>query len=143
LDAILQDAANISEESGIRFSAVAHLPESISLAELDMVRVFSNVIDNAIEACNKVSGSERFIEITSSGNKDWAIIVISNSFNGELLWKDGVLKTTKKSTDFHGLGLRIVRETIEGLGGLMFVDTDQDNRIFIMKLCIPKALKSD
>lgn len=139
LDAILQDAANICEEKSIRFSAVAHLSESISLAELDLVRVFSNVIDNAIEACNKVSGPERFIEITSSGNQDWAIIEVSNSYNGELLLKDGELKTTKESTALHGLGLRIVRETIEGLGGLMFVDTDQEKSIFIMKLCIPKA----
>ena len=81
LDAILQDAANTCEEKSIRFSAVAHLPENISITDLDIVRIFSNVINNAIEACNKVSGPEPFIEITSSGNPDWATIEVSNSFN--------------------------------------------------------------
>ncbi len=140
LDAILQDAANTCEEKGIRFSADAHLPESIPLVELDIVRVFTNVIDNAIEACNKIPDPERLIEITSSGNQNWAIIEVSNSFNGELLLEDGELKTTKESKDFHGLGLRIIREAIEGSGGQMLIETDQKKRIFIMKLCIPKAL---
>ncbi|AEG59861.1 sensor histidine kinase [Desulforamulus ruminis] len=138
LDAILQDAANTCEEKSIRFSAVAHLPENISITDLDIVRIFSNVINNAIEACNKVSGPEPFIEITSSGNPDWATIEVSNSFN-ELLWKDGELETTKESKDFHGFGLRIIKETIEGLGGLIFIEADQEKRIFKIKLCIPKA----
>lgn len=140
LDAILQDAANTCEEKGIRFSAVAHLPESISLGELDIVRVFANVIDNAIEACDKISDSERFIEITSGGNQDWALIEVSNSINGELLLKDDELKTTKDSTAFHGLGLRIIRQTIEGIGGRMLIEPNQKKRIFIMKLYFPKAL---
>ncbi|MEG6513937.1 GHKL domain-containing protein [Desulforamulus ruminis] len=95
-------------------------------------------MNNAIEACNKVSGPEPFIEITSSGNPDWATIEVSNSFN-ELLWKDGELETTKESKDFHGFGLRIIKETIEGLGGLIFIEADQEKRIFKIKLCIPKA----
>ncbi len=139
LDAILQDAANTCEEKGICFSAVAHLPESVSLAEIDIVRLFTNIIDNAIEACNKIAGPERLIEITSSCNQDWAVINVSNSFNGVLLIRDGEIKTTKGNNTFHGLGLKIIRETIEGLGGMMFIETDQEKRIFILKLCIPKA----
>lgn len=140
LDAILQDAANICEEKNIRFFAVTHLPEDI-MTELDIVHVFSNVIDNAIEACNKmISCSERFIEITSTGNQEWAIIEVINSFNGELLIaKNGELETTKERKDFHGFGLRIIKETIEGLGGLVFIEPDQEKRIFKIRLCIPKG----
>ena len=137
LDAILQDAANTCVEKGIRFSAVTHLPDSLSMSELDIVRVFTNIIDNAIEACMKVSDPGRFIEITSSGTPDWAAIEVSNSYN-ELLLKDGELETTKESKDFHGLGLKIIRQTIEGMGGLTFIETDQEKKIFKIKLCIPK-----
>lgn len=139
LDAILQDAANTCEEKGIRFSAQARLPEDVSMTELDIVRVFSNVIDNAVEACNKVSGSERFIEISSSGTQEWAIIEVTNSFNGELLIAGSEPETTKKDRDFHGYGLRIIRKTIEDLGGLVFIEPDQNKRIFNMKLCFPKT----
>lgn len=139
MDAILQDAANICEEKNIRFLAVTHLPEDV-MTELDIIHVFSNVIDNAIEACNKMtSDSERFIEITSTGNQEWAIIEVVNSFNGDLLMTNGKLETTKESKDFHGFGLQIIRETIEGLGGLVFIEPDQVKRIFKIKICIPKG----
>ncbi|MFT4006946.1 MAG: GHKL domain-containing protein [Lacrimispora sp.] len=139
LDAILQDAANDCEEKNILFSARAHLPEDVKITELGIVRVFANVIDNAIEACSKIPGPERFIEITSNGNKDWATIEIINSFNGELLMTGDEPKTTKKDKDLHGFGLRIIKETIENLGGLVFIEPDQEKKIFKIRVCIPKA----
>lgn len=138
LDAILQEAANACEEKNIHFSAVAHLPKNVPFKELDIVRIFTNIMNNAIEACGKVAVGERFIKITSRGNKNWAYIEISNSFNGELLLKDGIPETTKNNKDFHGLGLRIIKETVEGLGGLLSIESDPEKRIFSIKLCIPK-----
>jgi two-component system sensor histidine kinase AgrC len=138
LDAILQDTANICEEKGIRFSAVAHLPENI-MTELDIVRVFTNIMDNAIDACNKLSGPDRFIEIISDANEDWINIEISNSFNGELKMDNDMPVTMKEDKDFHSLGLRIVTEVIENLGGLVFIEPDMAKKIFRTKLCIPKA----
>lgn len=139
LDAILQDAANYCEEKGISFSALAHLPKEVSLTELDIVRIFSNVIDNAMEACEKLSGNDRFIKITSSGNQEWAIIEASNSYSGGLFVEDGELQTQKENRDYHGLGLKVIRDTIEGLGGLMFIDPGQEEKVFKIKLCFPKA----
>ncbi|WP_313187106.1 ATP-binding protein [Lacrimispora sp.] len=138
LDAILQDVADVCEEKNIRFLAHAHLPESVPMADLDIIRVFTNITNNAIEACNKISDSERFIEVTSNSTQNWTIIEISNSFNGDLLIVGEDLKTTKEDKDFHGLGLQIIRETIEEMGGLVFTEPDSEKRIFKIKVCIPK-----
>jgi len=138
LDAILQDTADACEEKNIRFQAHAHLPESVPMKDLDIIRVFSNITDNAIEACNKVSDSQRFIEMTSNSTKDWTIIEVCNSFDGDLLIVGDNLSTTKEDKDFHGLGLQIIRETIEGMGGLVFIEPDSDKKIFKIKVCIPK-----
>lgn len=139
LDAILQDAANTCEGKGIFFSAMAHLPESISLTELEIVRIFTNVIDNAIDACDKVSGPDRFIKITSGNTYDWTTIEVSNSFDGHLLMKGSELLSTKENKEFHGLGLKIVKETIEGLGGLVHLDPDSEQGIFQIKLILPTS----
>ena len=138
LDAILQDTADACEEKNIRFQAHAHLPESVLMTDLDIIRVFSNITDNAIEACNKVSDSQRFIELSSNSTQDWTIIEVSNSFEGDLLIVGDNLSTTKEDKDFHGLGLQIIRETIEGMGGLVFIEPDSDKKIFKIKVCIPK-----
>jgi len=36
------------------------------------------------------------------------------------------------------LGLQIIRETIEEMGGLVFIEPDTEKRIFKIKVCIPK-----
>lgn len=139
LDAILQDAANSCGEKSIRFSAHALLPKDVRMSELDIVRIFSNTMDNAIEACSKISDKERFIEIASAGSREWATIEIANSFNGELSLSGGEPATTKEDKEIHGLGLRIIKETVEGLGGLVIMDPDQENRIFKIRICIPRS----
>lgn len=139
LDAILQDAANACEEKGVRFSVHVHLPESVSMTELDIIHIFSNIVDNAIEACDKVSGRERFVEVISRGTQEWVIVEVANSFNGELLMENGEPETTKDNKDYHGFGLRIAKETIEALGGLLFIEPDQVKKIFKIRICIPKV----
>ncbi|AOT71823.1 sensor histidine kinase [Geosporobacter ferrireducens] len=139
LDAVLQDAANTCEENHIRFSSFIYLPLDMILSELHIIRIFANVLNNAIEACCKVPALERFIEITSSGNQDWTMIEVANSFNGEVILAGEELKTTKKNKDFHGLGLNIIKDIIESMGGLVWIDADQDKRVFTIKLHIPQA----
>lgn len=139
LDAILQDAANACGEKGIRFSAHALLPKDVQMSELDIVRIFSNAIENAIEACSKVPDKERFIETTGAGSREWATIEIANSFNGELSLSGGEPATTKEDKEIHGFGLRIIKETVEGLGGLVIMEPDQEKRIFKIRICIPRS----
>ena len=139
LDAILKDAADVCEEKNIHFSAHAYLPETVPMTELDIVRVFANIINNAIEACNKLSGQERFVEVKSNGNQNWVIIEITNSFNGELLIEGDEPETTKEDKDLHGFGLRIIKETIESLGGLVVIDPDKEKRVFKIRVCMPQT----
>ncbi|OPA81185.1 hypothetical protein BVG16_02325 [Paenibacillus selenitireducens] len=139
LDAILQDVANTCEEYNIQFSAMAHIPTHTALSELDIVRVFSNVLSNAIEACRKVPDiSERFIEITSSANESWSCVEISNSFTGEIKLEDDGLVTTKQNKENHGFGLKILKEIIEDLGGVMLIEADQVDKKFTIKIHIPR-----
>ncbi|GLC82273.1 sensor histidine kinase [Lacrimispora brassicae] len=140
LDAMIQDAARICEEKGISFSAQAYLSEKSQMSDLDIVCVFSNAIDNAIEACSKILGQDQFIRIMSSGTSEWDTIEIVNSFNGELAGAGKRPETTKRNKDFHGLGLRIIEEIIENLGGVLYIEPDQTAKIFKIVMCIPKAL---
>ncbi|QHQ61520.1 GHKL domain-containing protein [Anaerocolumna sedimenticola] len=139
LDAILQDSANTCEEHNIRFDATLHLFESLILSDLDIIRICTNILNNAIEACEKIpQTSDRFIKVTGSTNPDWSFIEIANSFNGQLEYQDGELVSTKKEKDFHGYGLTIIRKTIEDTGGMVLIDADQEKKIFSLKLHIPR-----
>lgn len=142
LDAMLQDTANSCEEKNIRFSVTLHMPQQMILTDLDVVRVFSNVLNNAIEACVKVPViSERFLEISGSANEDWSVIELRNSFSGEIRFKGEELLTTKENKDFHGIGLKVVKDIIEGAGGMVRVDVDQEKKVFRLRLHIPRDHK--
>lgn len=143
LDAILLDAANLCVEKDIRFLGYIHICENLNIEELDIVRIFSNAIENAIEACTKITDSKRFIEIKGKQTDVWQIVEIENTFCGELIMINGIPQTTKINKDYHGLGYNIIKTAVEELGGQVYIGQDQLKGIFKLKLCIPKLLNNN
>ncbi|WP_313577732.1 sensor histidine kinase [Lacrimispora sp.] len=140
LDALLQDTADRCEEQSTKFSANVYLPIGHNISETDIVRMFTNLFNNAAEACAKVtSDSERFIAITSRyvSNNGWLKIETANSFHGKVHIRNGIPESTKPNRDFHGLGLSIIDETATKLGGIMIIDVDQKKMIFRTTLLLP------
>lgn len=138
LDAMLQDLANICSEKEIRFSFNVFTPRDTELALVDAIRIFSNITNNALEACEKIPPPERFIEITTGTDQQWVTLEIINSYNGQILIQNGKLITTKQEKYGHGLGLRIVQEISENIGGFVIYDTDTENRTFLTRIHIPR-----
>lgn len=138
LDAMLQDFASICEENKIRYVFQVSVPQNTALSLLDAVRIFSNLVNNAVEACCKVPEVERFIEMTSMKGDGWTMLQAVNSFNGEVLEKDGILITTKTEKENHGLGIGNVNEVAERLGGFVFIDASAENKTFKIRVCIPQ-----
>ncbi len=140
LDAILMDAADTCEEYHIKFSAMLHLPDNLMLSDLDIVRISTNMLDNAVEACTKVSNKlERFIEVKGSSDSDWSFIEIVNSFSGEIRYQNNELVTTKKDKNHHGFGIKNIKNIVESSGGIVLIDVNQEKRIFTLRLLIPRA----
>ncbi|WP_143322514.1 GHKL domain-containing protein [Clostridium sp. HBUAS56010] len=146
LDAMLQDLANICEENKIRFTCTSAIPGKPSLPLIDAVRVFSNLSNNAVEACLKTDEQDRFIKITGSNKDGWTTLQFKNSFDGQLTVKNELPATTKDDTDNHGLGLAIVKKIIESAGGFLIIDADKTKKVFLVRVHIPhtaKDLESD
>jgi sensor histidine kinase regulating citrate/malate metabolism len=80
------------------------------LDSYDVVSLMGNVMDNAIEAQNKVI-ENRFIKLYIGIEDEKTVIEIKNSYNkDELIIEDNELKTLKGNKDSHGLGLSIIEE---------------------------------
>lgn len=138
LDALLQDLANLCNENEIRHSFQVSALRNIRLTLLDAIRIFSNITTNAVEACLKLPPCERYIHITSSSEQQWAVLEVTNPFDGGIVLRDGLLATTKSEPEIHGLGLGIVREIAESIGGLVLYDTGADDRTFSVRLFLPQ-----
>lgn len=115
---------------GIDTNISVSVPESIGIDKIDLCSIFSNLYDNAIEACKKVE-SPRKIEINTGTKLNYLIIKFINTSDFTVREKDGELLTTKDDAKNHGLGIKIINEIAEKYNG-SFEYENHDN-LFIAK----------
>ena len=124
-DVIVSDTRRRSLDLGVRFQADFHYPEPGAYDAFDVGIILQNLLQNALEACGKISEGERFIELTGKRKGRFFLIEIKNSFVGEVVFgPDGLPVTTKKEdVPMHGLGLSNVRREAEKYMGELELKT--------------------
>lgn len=98
---------------------------------------FSNMIDNAIEACSKIDEKDirRFIKIKGTIVNEFFVIKCENSKINKVKVKNNNIKTDKKDTNLHGIGIKSIKTSVQKYDGEVFIDY-QDYK-FIVKIYIP------
>ncbi len=116
-DAILNSKAVWAARSETTLSFSGSIP-SEGIESEDLCTVLSNLVDNAVEAAEKVP-DERFVDIEARCVNEYLILTVSNS---TLNTDASKLKTTKKDKQNHGLGLKNVDRALKKYNGAMGVD---------------------
>jgi len=137
VDAILQDTFERCEDKLIRFEGLVHLPPALPFSDLNLVRLLTNVINNAVEACEKVPVHERYIEVNGYSSEGWMVIEIANSYDGLASLKGENLVTNKSDKQAHGFGILIIKEIAENAGGFVSIEPNQQARKFVVRIHIP------
>ena len=109
--------------------------ESISIGELELQRIISNIIRNSIEAIN----GSGLLMIKSYYNYNYLVIDIQN--NGpkiddkiiDKIFEKGFSTKENKHGD-NGFGLHIVKEIIDNNNGSISVNSNDDLTTFTIKL---------
>lgn len=108
VNAIVAHHAALCQQNDIAFSAELMVPEETGqVTEGDLCIIFGNLLENAVEACCRMTEGHRFIKIRSSLQHQFLTITVDNSFNGKLK-KDGSRFISSKRDDF-GIGLESVK----------------------------------
>lgn len=107
VDAILNQKGYVAkrEKIDIRF-AVNDLSE-IFMDPMDLTIVMSNLLDNAIEACQKMPQEMRSIYVKVI-LKDTLFLSVRNNSQPVVI-RDNMIPTTKTPSDMHGYGLQNVK----------------------------------
>lgn len=119
LNSLLKVKVSKAREKGIEMTVKTFVPRKMSIKSGDIGVIYGNLIDNAIEACMKVTEKEKFIEIETKYQKEMLMIQICNSKNAE---KNPNFETTKKNKRMHGRGIRSVRKVAEQYGGNLILE---------------------
>lgn len=88
------------------------------IRDVDMISMFGNILDNAIEAAAKCEEGKREVQVRLfMGSRYIRYFEVRNTWNGVLKREDQRLLSTKKDTGNHGLGVEIIKELASKYGG--------------------------
>ena len=122
-----------AQKKHIRIYTEILLPKDVSVDEDRFSTVFLNIVNNAIEACEGIENPD--IHISLKCIKDYFCCEVSNKTNPDEIINNPQLNTTKKDKANHGLGLKIVKETIEECNGIF--KTELKGNYFWAKFMLP------
>jgi len=118
-----------------------HLPSILPISDLDLVRLLTNITDNAVEAaCCRVTVSERVIEMNSRCIEGRISIEITNTYDRLAAYNGEELPISKPDKHFHGHGLNIVKQIVGNNGGVQLIEVNQEEMIFLLRLHIPQHM---
>ncbi|HGE5782494.1 TPA: sensor histidine kinase [Bacillus pseudomycoides] len=109
VDFVINNKMEIMKEEKIKNTIEVEIPQELKIADNDIVAVLSNLIDNAIEACQHIDRfDERWIKITMKKINEMIFLKIENSILIEPKLLNNHFLTTKEDKKFHGWGLKSV-----------------------------------
>lgn len=107
--------ANARQE-GIMLTIDASLPENLHLSETELCSLLSNAIENAIQACKKISdSSNRCIKLRMFSKNNKLCIDIRNSYETEPVFYKGLPVSNEEG---HGYGTKSMAHIVEKHGGV-------------------------
>ena len=100
-----------------------------------MVCILGNLIDNIIEANIKIENvSDRYSNINIKYIKNNLFINLENSFKEVKFDNNNNLKTLKKESHKHGLGLKSIKNIVDKYNGFIKMDIKENK--FITKIVL-------
>ena len=132
-DAILNSKLSLAGQKGIRVNCKAVLPETLSVEDVDLCVLLGNLLDNALEACEKIPVEQRFLRIYMVVNKSQLYLSIQNSAREELDFNERNYISTKRGS--HGLGMKRVKALADKYEGYLTLANEPG--IFAAEVTLP------
>ena len=136
VDAILNSIYQETLDKNIAFIFKINDLSKINIRDEDIVVILSNLLNNAIEACEKCIDKKVIkMKFVKEGNK--VIISVRNTYNGEIMIQDGELQTSKRQEENeHGIGIGNIMDVITKYGGSHVIQNDKNE--FYFSIIIPQ-----
>ena len=118
---------SLAEQLGIEVKKDINIPSMIPISYHDSIKIFGNLLDNSINALRNDKIEDRVIKWFMFYNANALVIQVSNPYIG---------KPVKYNNDsfWHGLGLDIVKATVEKYNGTF--DVSDDGSVFTVNILL-------
>ena len=135
VNAILNTKYQEAVEKKIVFVLKFNDLSKLILSDEDIVIILSNLLNNAIEACEKCS-NKKIIKLKFVIEENNIILSVKNTYEKEVKYKEGRILTTKEKNEHeHGIGIRNTIDAIEKYGGSYAIKYEDHQ--FLFSIMIP------
>lgn len=127
-DAVIREKLALARTWKIRLETDLIFPASDLINPADLCIILSNALDNALEACRKLTGQTDppLIKAASCVRNSFLIIEITNPVPYARKLKTNQLYSTKKEPHLHGIGLSNIRDAAERCHGTMELSISEE-----------------
>lgn len=134
-DALLHYYYSLAQEKHIAMDIRFSLPDSLPLSDVELCTVLGNLLENAVEACERQVCAKPSVLLVSRQDPSAYFLLLENSYNGHIKMKNGRLLSHKSTRPRLGLGLESVRKIVELHGGTL--DIYPMAQKFRIGICLP------
>ncbi len=136
LDVILTEKQYRCKHNDIEFSVIADGAQLAFMHTSDIVAIFGNALDNAIECELRVPDkNKRCIALRVVKRGGMLSVHVENYCEEVPVFIDGLPRSTKGDDRFHGFGMKSIRYSVEKYGGT--VQAEISGSLFCLNILIP------
>lgn len=125
-DVVINQKYQQAQANGITMVTVLDELNEIPMKDKDLVVLLSNLLNNAIEACQNLEIEKRMIKFKFKQDREQIIISVRNPINEPITLIDNRVNTTKTNKKEHGIGFYNIEEVIDKYHGDGTCSSTQD-----------------
>lgn len=137
LDIIITEKSEICSKKGIKFICDINFSKVNFIKPIDVSSIFANILDNAIEACDKIQDENinKYIRIKGTISKSYFVLKCENSKVNMIKLNENKLLSDKMDKFKHGIGIQSIKSSLEKYEGEILFE-DEKNK-FTLNIYIP------
>lgn len=133
LDAILNSKISLAIHNGVHVEYKAVCPKELKVRDIDLCALIGNLLDNAMEACEKMEVKDAFIRLYIGILKKQLYISVTNSTNEVVRKLDSEWISNKRGN--HGHGLKRINLIVEKYNG--YINRQNEPGVFVTEIMLP------
>lgn len=124
INTIINNKISQAEKLNVKTEVNIKIPKSVSFDYKDAGILLGNILDNAIEACERINQDRRWIQIDIFHQRSILLIKVCN---GKIKNSVNINKSSKSNVHNHGIGVTSINAVVKKYDGYVeFVDKGEE-----------------
>lgn len=118
LDMILNEKSKEAKDKKIDMQINTEVFTTLPFTDREIISLFGNLLDNAIEACERITDKNTWIHIKMKKKNQLLYFEIKNTTETTVQQVPGKFITTKTDGTLHGYGIKNIMDVVEKYHGI-------------------------